>query len=232
MRLSRPRPLALFFFLACFGTTLALGTWQVGRLQWKEALIAQIESAKANPPITELPRGKSELQAVEFYPVVLHGYWRGDVEFHITPRFYRGVLGYFVVTPLIMKDGRTVLINRGWVPADKKDPHTRPETHVAGMTEVHGLLRLGNERNYFTPLNQPSKNLWFGRDVIQMAAEAKLQDVVPAMVDIVDVQDSKHIPVPSDGSVRLRNDHLSYIITWYGIALGILVIFVLTLRKK
>jgi surfeit locus 1 family protein len=80
--------------------------------------------------------------------------------------------------------------------------------------------------------HQPEKNIWFGRDVAAMADSAKITNVIPVMVDIVGEQDAKRLPVPSDGTIRLRNDHLSYIITWYGIALGILVIFVVYHRKK
>lgn len=232
MQLNRPRPLALFFFVLCFGTTMALGTWQVQRLQWKTNLIAEIETARQSVPLDHMPADVAELKAKEFYPVVLKGTWLGDTEFHVSPRFYKGTLGYFIVTPFVLPDGRTVLVNRGWVPADKREPAMRPGTSVAGAATIHGLIRLGNERNYFTPASQPQKNLWFGRDVALMADTSHLEKVVPAMVDIVGEQDAKHLPVPSDGTIRLTNDHLSYIITWYGIAAGILVIFILTLRKK
>ena len=232
MKLSRPRPLALFFFLLCFGTTMALGTWQVQRLAWKTNLIAEIEAAKEGAPLTVIPNDAEELKTRAFFPVALHGKWLGDTEFHISPRFYKGTLGYFVISPFLLDNGRTVLVNRGWVPADKKELASRPETRIAGAATIHGLLRLGNERNYFTPASQPAKNLWFGRDTAQMAATANLKNIILAMVDMVGVQDIKNIPVPSDGTIRLNNDHLSYIFTWYGIALGILVIFILTLRKK
>ena len=230
--LNRPRPLALILFLICFGTTLALGTWQVSRLQWKTNLIAEIETAKTSAPLAILPADANELKSRAFYPVALHGKWLGDTEFHLSPRFYKSTLGYFVITPLLLDDGRTVLVNRGWIPAAQKEAASRPESNVKGRATIHGLIRLGNERNYFTPHNQPAKNLWFGRDIDQMAAVANLQNIIPAMVDIVGIQDIKTLPVPSDGTIRLTNDHLSYIITWYGIALGILVIFILTLRKK
>jgi cytochrome oxidase assembly protein ShyY1 len=145
---------------------------------------------------------------------------------------HASVIGYAIVTPFTLADGRTVLINRGWVPAKKKEIATRPETRVKGRATITGMVRVGAERGYFSPNNQPEKNIWFGRDITEMAAFAKLDKVVPAMVDFIGVQDSKKLPVPSDGTIRLRNDHLSYIITWYGIAFGILVIFVLYHRKK
>ena len=229
---NRPRPVAWAFFLVAFATTLALGTWQVNRLHWKQGLIATIATANETTPLTTLPSDASELAALQFHKVTLKGTWRGDIEFHLAPRYWHDQFGYSIITPFTLADGRVVLVNRGWVPAAKKAPETRPETAVKGKATISGLIRVGNERNYFNPANDAVKNLWFGRDIPEMAAYAKLDHVIPAMVDRVDVQDDKHLPVPSDGRIRLRNDHLSYIITWYGIALGILVIFVVYHRKK
>lgn len=227
----KPRPLAWCFFLAALTITVGLGTWQVKRLQWKEGLIAAIETAKTQAPLNTLPADAAALEAHNFYPVRLTGTW-GAQEFHVSPRFFKGKLGYFVVTPLALADGRTLLVNRGWVPARLKNPETRPESAVRGTATVAGLLRTGNERNYLTPPNNIAANIWFGRDVADMAASARLANPVPAMVDIVGPQDGAQLPVPSDGTIRLRNDHLSYIVTWYGIALGMIVIFMLYHRKQ
>ena len=228
----RPRPVAWFFFLLCFCTTAALGTWQVQRLQWKEGLIAALADANAKDPITKLPADKSELDALQFRKVALSGTWLGTAEFHLAPRYWRDQFGYTIVTPFKLADNRIVLVNRGWVPAAKKEPATRPETAVKGHATINGLIRTDSDRSYFSPPDQPEKNLWFGRDIPQMADAAKLQNVVPVMVDLVGTQDSGQLPVPSDGTIRVRNDHLSYILTWYGIALGILVIFIVYHRKK
>ena len=229
---TSPRPVAWFFFLLCFGTTIALGTWQVQRLQWKESLIAELAEANAQDPITTLPNDKPALDPLQFRKVKLSGTWIGNDEFHLAPRYWRDQFGYTIVTAFKLNDGRTLLVNRGWVPAAKKEPATRPETMVKGHATINGLIRTDSDRSYFSPPNQPEKNLWFGRDISAMADYAKLQNVVPVMVDLVGTQDAQHLPVPSDGTIRVRNDHLSYIITWYGIALGILVIFIVYHRKK
>lgn len=244
---NRPKAVAWLFFILAFGFTVAAGTWQVNRLQWKQALIAQLEDAKTQPPRAGLPKDDAELPALQFHPVTVRGVWLGDTEFHLTPRYLHDEFGYAIITPLKLADGRIVLINRGWIPGKKKLLETRPETRVRGNVTLTGLVRVGAERNYFTPPNQPEKNIWFGRDIAEMAASAKLNNVVPAMVDAVDPAAlrpppatgqpviplaARSLPVASDGIIRLRNDHLSYIVTWYGIALGILVIFVVYHRKK
>ena len=229
---NRPRAHAWFFFLLGFGLCVAAGGWQVNRLEWKQGLIAEIAKANEENPLTTLPKDDAALNALQFRKVLLTGTWQGSTEFHLTPRYYRDKFGYWIITPFTLADGRTVLVNRGWVPREKKLPETRPETRVRGWERITGMVRVGPERSAFTPKNQPAKNIWFGRDVADMAAYAKLKNVAPVMVDIVGTQDLKRLPIPSDGTIRLRNDHLSYIITWYGIALGILVIFAVYHRKK
>lgn len=230
----RPSPLAWFFFLGAFATTVGLGTWQVQRLAWKTALIHEIETAKTESPLTEktLPTSDAEWKEKNFYPVKLSGTWDHSIEYHLAPRYYHSQLGYHVVEPLILKDKRVVLINRGWIPADKKDIGTRPHSIGVGRGVVIGLIRYGNERNPFTPENQKEKNVWFGRDVEEMATFYQVKNVLPAMVDAIGPQDRDKLPIPSDGSIKLYNEHLSYIITWYAIAAGILVIFILAHRKK
>ena len=229
---TRPRPVAWFFFIAAFGTCVALGTWQVERLKWKEGIIAALAEANAQEALTTLPSDESALKPLQFRKVTLTGTWQGGTEFHIAPRYWKDKFGYAIITPFTLADGRVVLVNRGWVPAKQKDASTRPETQVKGHTTINGLVRVGAERNTMSPPNQPEKNIWFGRDVAAMADAAKIKNIIPAMVDIVGKQDAKNLPVPSDGTIRLKNDHLSYILTWYGIALGILVIFVVYHRKK
>jgi surfeit locus 1 family protein len=231
-KFNRPRPLAVFLFLSAFLTTMALGTWQVGRLEWKEGLIADINAAAQQPPITQLPHDAAALAGMQFTRIALSGTWLGDVEFHLTPRYFHGTFGYQIITPLKLADGRIILVIRGWVPAANKLPETRPETKVSGRATVMGMLRVGNERNPFTPDSQPERNVWFGRDVAEMAAFAGLKNVAPIMLDAVGTQDRTVLPIPSDGTIKLMNDHLSYIITWYGVAAGILVIFLLAHYKR
>jgi surfeit locus 1 family protein len=231
-RFIRPRPVAWFFFLLAFGGTLALGSWQVQRLHWKQGLITTLAEAQQKPPITTLPKDEAAFKTLQFYPAKISGTWIPNIEFQLAPRYLHDQFGYAIIAPLKLNDGRIVLINRGWVPGKKKDIATRPETRARGAATVKGLIRVGSERSYFTPANQPEKNIWFGRDIAAMAEYAKLSHVAPAMVDAVGAQKPDRLPIPSDGTIRLRNDHLSYVITWYGIALGVLVIFLVYHRRK
>jgi surfeit locus 1 family protein len=233
-KFNRPTFIAWFFFLGAFATTVGLGTWQVQRLAWKEGLIAQIEQAKKEAPLTakDLVDDEAAMKEKNFWPVKLSGTWLHEIEYHLAPRYYKSQFGYHIIEPLQLADKRIVLINRGWIPAAKKDVGTRPHSIAVGHSTVLGLIRVGNERTPFSPANQKEKDIWFGRDIAQMADFYELKNVVPAMVDAIGEQKADTLPVPSDGAIRLRNDHLSYIITWYMIAGGILIIFVLSHRKK
>jgi surfeit locus 1 family protein len=230
---TKPTLVAWLFFIVGLGTTLALGTWQLQRLAWKTALIDTIQQAQLQPPHDGLPSDPAAIRALEFYYVQLDGAWLPSHEFTIAVRYFKGQLGYHVVTPFQLADGRVVMVNRGWVPSDLKEPETRPDSAVAGEATITGMLRYGPDRNAFTPVSQPEKNMWFARDVAEMATHSAIADVVANVtVDVVGEQDPRLLPVPFDGRIALRNDHLSYVITWYGIALGILVIFVVYHRKK
>lgn len=228
----KPSLLAWFFFITGFATTVALGLWQVQRLQQKETLIGRIKAAQAVAPITVIPAKESAIDALEFHFVELKGVWLGEAEFHVAARYFNGTVGYHIFRPLMLEDGRVALVNLGWVPAAKKDVETRLETKRSGKAELKAMVRIGPDRNYFTPINQPEKNMWFGRDEDDMAAYADIKNVIPATFDVIGEQDVKHLPVPATGAIALRNDHVSYIITWFGIAAGILVIFILAHRKK
>jgi surfeit locus 1 family protein len=231
-RFHRPHPMAWLCFLAAFFTLIALGIWQLERLSWKEALIAEIEAAKTAPPLTALPDTASvKASASVFRRIAITGTFAKQ-EFHVTPRYYHEKLGYHLFVPFTLRDGRHVLVNRGWVPTAQKDPATRPKSLTPhGKVTLTVMLRDEPARHYFTPPNQPEKNLWFGRDVEGMARVAGITDIYPYSLDIVGVQQADILPIPSDGNIPLLNDHLHYAITWFLLAIGALVVFMVFHRK-
>ena len=121
---------------------LALGTWQVERLQWKEALIASTEQRvhEAPLPLSEMEKIYKQEGSVEYRPVTVSGTFMHQGERHFLAT-YEGAAGYNVYTPLMLEDGRFVLVNRGFVPYEKKDPSTRVEGQVDGLVSVTGLAR-------------------------------------------------------------------------------------------
>lgn len=208
--------------LVAFTTTLALGFWQLERLRWKEELIAKIEAGNTQTPLTTLP-GENWKDS-EFKHVRLKGAFLKDTEFHHAARYFQGTLGYDILVPFRLQDKRLVLVNRGWVPADKKEAAKRPETAPGAIHEVVGIVRTAGKKKPFLPPHNPEKNLWFWYDAETMGKNSD-HDFLPLVIEATGTQDAQKLPVPSTGYVKLRNDHFAYAITWFGIALGIAIIF-------
>jgi surfeit locus 1 family protein len=205
---------------------LALGTWQMNRLAWKEGLIrAFAERVNAEALTTAPPVGA--LDDLEYRRVRLSGRYLNDQEMFLAGRTFNGRGGWAILTPFRSDEGALVIVDRGWVPLDRKDPRTRQQSLIEGPTTVEGLIRRPNLRTYFTPENEPGKNLWFSADVQAMAKKAGLPEVRPYLIEGLRQVIPGGFPVGGEIQVALRNDHLQYAITWYSLAIALVVIYVL-----
>ncbi|NBW05718.1 MAG: SURF1 family protein, partial [Alphaproteobacteria bacterium] len=139
---------------------VGLGTWQLGRLQWKNNLIDSFEARVAAPPVA-VPASGAAINPIEFRQLDLTGRFLHDKEIFLTGRTYEGNAGFHVVTPFELSDGRLILINRGWVSEGYKDPAKRAFSRVDGPTTVAGILRKPGQKGYFVPENEPAKGFWF-----------------------------------------------------------------------
>jgi surfeit locus 1 family protein len=204
MQFRKPETIPLLFIICSTLMLSGLGLWQVERLQWKNELIAQIEKAQAEPVLSALTE--------ELYRrVELSGTWVLDKTLHVVgkPQLVNGN-GYFLLTPLTLGDGKSVLVNRGWVPSGWKDDSQK-------HAQVSGVIRPARGKRLFTPENYPEKNIWFYEDIAAMEAATGLA-LEDAVVEAVGPRNSTTYPYPSDGKISLRNDHLGYAITWFGLA--------------
>lgn len=210
--------------LAALLTLLALGTWQVQRLQWKEDLLATIRER-----IEEPPRSLADTQAqlastgdVDYWPVMVEGEFRHEGERHFFAT-HKGQSGYFVYTPLDIGGGTFVFVNRGFVPFDRKDAATRPQGQVGGRVSVVGLARniLAEKPSRVLPDNEPDKNIFYWKDLAAMAATSGVgasDDYLPLFIDANDAPNPGGLPVGGVTIVDLPNNHLQYAVTWYGLA--------------
>ena len=108
---------------------------------------------------------------------------RHDLEFYLAARTHAGAVGLHVVTPLELDDGRIVLVDRGWIPPQRRDPATRPEGQADGPVELVGLGRSSGWKGWdiMQPENHPEENLWFWVEPADMAAAAGLTGVIPGL---------------------------------------------------
>ena len=135
---------------------VALGVWQLERLEWKEALIEERQSRSGAPAIA-LPTDLSQPDNLQFQAVRVQGRLLHDRELYLAARAFNGEIGLHVVTPLALDDGRILLFDRGWIPDKRRDPATRPEGQLAGTLELTGLVRLPGWSGFswLMPENQP-----------------------------------------------------------------------------
>ncbi|XP_037080159.1 surfeit locus protein 1-like [Pollicipes pollicipes] len=218
-----------YFLLTIPAVTFGLGTWQIHRWQWKLDLIKSLlEKTKADP--VELPHDLSELTSLEYKPVRVRGSYDHSRELYIGPRsqivqggdeelgrsglLSTGRTGVQVVTPFQLADSdMEILVNRGWVPMAKMDPSTRAKGQIEGEHEIVGVVRITEKRTQFMPANTTSKkNLYLYRDVKLLSGVA---GTAPVFLDLTVECAPPGAPAAGQTRVTLRNEHLSYIATWY-----------------
>lgn len=230
--------LALGLGLIAFLILIGLGTWQVERLAWKEALIGTIDSRmNATPaPLAEVEKQFTETRDIDYVPVTLTGTFlhQGERHFFTT---WDGETGFSVYTPLKLADGRFVLVNRGFVPYEMKDPAKRQKGEVAGEVTMTGLARnpLAGKPSMMVPDNDLTKNIFYWKDRDAMAATAGLPAgavVVPFFVDAGKAPNPGGLPVGGTTLLDLPNNHLQYAMTWYGLAAALVGVMAVWLAKN
>ncbi len=231
------RAITLLLLCSVLVTLLSLGTWQVKRLAWKEALLAEIDTRLKEPPvaiasvISDLAAGKP----IEYRPMRVSGVFRHDAEqfFFAT---YNGQSGFYVYTPLALADGQYLFVNRGFVPYDGKDRATRLEGDVEGEVTVTGLARakLLNKPSSLVPDNDPAKSIFHWKDLDAMAENANLPQgkVLQFFMDADAAANPGGLPIGGVTQISFPNNHLQYAITWYGLAAVLLVISVILWRRE
>ncbi|WP_245500801.1 SURF1 family protein [Rhizobium sp. BK251] len=224
--------MALFAVVAILGFG-SLGTWQIKRLHWKLDLIARVEARVHADPVAA--PGPAEwagmnVAADEYRRVTVTGTLLNDREVQVYAATSLGA-GYWVLTPLKTTEGWTVLVNRGFVPTDKRDPKSRPQGEISGPVTVTGLLRPTEPGGGFLRSNDPAAERWYSRDVAAIAATRQLTDVAPYFIDADATANPGGLPVGGLTQLVFPNNHLVYAITWYVLALmgfGMLVYLVRT----
>ena len=207
--------------LCLFGTILfsALGVWQLERRIWKLDLIERVDARVSGPANTVPPAlrwAQLDPEAFEYRKVRLSGVFRHDRETLVDALTERGP-GYWVVTPLVTPVG-TILINRGFVPAERADARSRSPGQVAGPVAIVGLMRVTEPNGRFLRPNRPREGRWYSRDVAAIARARSLGPVAPFFIDADGTPNPGGLPVGGLTVIHFRNAHLSYALTWFGLA--------------
>jgi surfeit locus 1 family protein len=232
---------------------LGLGSWQVKRLFWKEALLAQIEHAESADPVP-LPPRPSRTELSPFMKVSATGtFLPGEAALYgaeVRTTASGPSMGARMIEPMRQTNGDVILVDRGWVPLSRPGPIEQPE----GVVTVSGYIRPGDSEHWFSARDDPPARRFFTLDPKAIGAAVGQPDVQPfilVMLAAPTASDAelgadsrtppgssprsgaseKQWPEPAQHLPRPPNSHLSYAITWYGLAMALLAIFIVWARK-
>jgi surfeit locus 1 family protein len=227
----RPRLWPSLFAAAGVALLVGLGVWQVQRLHWKEGLIAARQASLGAAPVP-VPADAAAARRLEFHPVVAAGRFLNDREILVHSISQDGEGGFDVWTPLLMADGRSVFVDRGFVPMALAARGRRPAGEPDGPVTVRGLLRLprAQKPGWFLPDNDPARGQWFWPDPKAMAAADRLAAIAPYTIDADSTPNPGGWPKGGVTPLDLPNHHLQYALTWFSLAVALAVIYVLSQR--
>ncbi|WP_447727095.1 SURF1 family protein [Sphingomonas koreensis] len=227
------RTLLIALALAATVGFVALGVWQVERRAWKLDLIARVEAgARAAPvPVPDQAQWPGmDVRGSEYRRVITTGSFLHDRETLVQALTVRGA-GFWVLTPLRTPQ-EVLLVNRGFVPAERRDPAARAAGQVAGPVTVTGLLRASEPRGGFLRSNDAASGRWYSRDVPAIAAAQGIGPAAPFFIDADATPNPGGWPVGGLTVLRFNNNHLVYALTWFGLAgLSLAALFLLLRRR-
>ena len=205
----------IIFFIFVF---IGLGTWQIIRLNWKNNLILEIENSLKNPPV-ELAQSKKE----NFLKIKTSGSIDFDKQIYLYNLNESGTPGFEVINPIMIGD-ENFLINRGWIPFEKKGTQ---EINVFDQKNIIGTLKLQGRKNIFKPDNDLDENYWFSlnrEDIFKFTGKNFSKYIIY-------LDGNYQLPRPKKITANISNNHQKYALTWFSLALSILLLY-LYFRKK
>ena len=205
----------IIFFISVF---IALGTWQIIRLGWKNNLILEIENSLKNPPVELTQSNKVNYLKIKT---------SGSVDFEKQIYLYNlndtGTPGFEVLNPISI-NGENYLLNRGWIPFEKKDT---PEINIIDQTNIIGTIKIQGRKNIFKPDNDLKENYWFSlnrEDILKFTGKKFSKYIIY-------LDGNYQLPRPKIITANISNNHKKYAITWFSLAISILLLY-LYFRKK
>ena len=205
----------IIFFIFVF---IGLGTWQIIRLNWKNNLILEIENSLKNPPV-ELAQSNKE----NFLKIKTSGSIDFDKQIYLYNLNESGTPGFEVINPITIGD-ENFLINRGWIPFEKKGTQ---EINTFDQKNIIGTLKLQGRKNIFKPDNDLDENYWFSlnrEDIFKFTGKNFSKYIIY-------LEGNYQLPRPKKITANISNNHQKYAITWFSLALSILLLY-LYFRKK
>ena len=205
----------IIFFILIF---ISLGSWQIIRLNWKNNLILEIENSLKNPP-SELTQSKKK----NYLKIKTSGSIDFDKQIYLYNLNESGTPGFEVINPISI-DNENFLINRGWIPFEKKGSE---EINFFDQNNITGTLKLQSKKNIFKPDNDIKENYWFSlnrEDILKFTGKEFSKYIIY-------LDGNYQFPKPKKITANISNNHKKYAITWFSLAISILLLY-LYFRKK
>ena len=205
----------IIFFILVF---VALGSWQIVRLNWKNNLILEIENSLKNPPV-ELTKSNVK----NYLKIKTSGSIDLEKQIYLYNLNDTGTPGFEVINPILIND-TNYLINRGWIPFEKKNSQ---ELNVFDENDIIGTLKLQGRKNIFKPDNDLEENYWFSlnrEDIFKFTRKEFSKYIIY-------LNGNYQVPKPKKITANISNNHQKYALTWFSLAISILLLY-LYFRKK
>lgn len=228
----KPYPWLTFFSLLVFAALITLGVWQVQRYEWKQQLNASIEaSAKTQPTslVELLSQGTAE--NYKYRPIKITGHYLTDKQILVRGQYKKServiLYGFYVFNPFEYQSGeetKQIMIERGFI---TEDNYNAPETYnqlPTGITSINGNIKLAENPGSFMPDNDPTKQVWFWRDITAMGDKLNLLNAEDFYIS-TNENPLQDFPKPTKIEIKSAVNHLSYLITWFAMAAGLLIVY-------
>jgi surfeit locus 1 family protein len=206
-----------------------LGTWQVQRLHWKEGLLAKIHEGLTAPPVplrSVLPAlDPAHIDNANYRRVTVRGLFENGEEMFFFATTPDGEPVYHMLTPFLMNDGHTLLVDRGYFPMEMLGSGVLRAGDLNGQRAIVGIVREPEAPGWFTPPVETQKRIVHTRDPATLAKAFGLKNIYPMFLEADATPNPGGWPKGGVTVVDLPNNHLQYAITWFGLALGLLGVY-------
>ena len=219
----KPYPGFSIFAVIMVAILVWLGVWQLQRLTWKETLIATVSGHMAAAPVSLDVALAMSADEVQYRRVALSGAFDNSHEAYVFTTAVGGAPVYHVLAPFKTDDGKVMMVDRGAIPVEKLPPASR--TPVEGPAHVVGVWRVPDAAGFFTPKPEPARHIWYARDLKGIAGAEGVRLTAPVVIEADTAPNPGGWPKGGQTVVDFPNNHFSYALTWFGLAIGLIGVY-------
>jgi surfeit locus 1 family protein len=225
----KPMLVPTLWLIPLLAILIGLGTWQIQRLHWKVDLLAKIHIGLTSAPVPLRDvlsvYDADHVTAADYRRVTVRGLFENGEEIFFFTTGPQGDPVYHVVTPFLMDDGHTLLVDRGYIPMEMLHSAALKTGDLNGQRTIVGIVRKPAAPNWFTPPIDKAGRIVHTRDPDVLAKTFGIKNVFPMFLEADATPNPGGWPKGGVTIVDLPNNHLQYAITWFGLALGLLAVY-------